>query len=1029
MAITARYWRVYATANGGSPYLSIAEVFLVSGGVDYTTSGKTYLGTTPSGGTLSLAFDGAIGGNGQYPYWAVAALPISIGVDMGSAVTVDRVDLGASTFAAATENPKDFLIQYSSDGTAWSTASVLINQISWTAGERRQFTLEPADANYSSVTLLLPFEGSNGGTTIVDKSSSPKTITLTGVTTSTGQNRFGGSSALFNAPGTFANYLQVGSPSSFDFGASDFTVEAWVYPTETPDGNGNAIFCTTNSAGETSPALSIYHTSGGTVVAVWTTTAPATASVSSSATLSLNTWAHVAVTRSGSTAYIFINGVLSGSSAISGTLKSNTAILIGRMPWVPAGSWTGYMDEFRITNNLARYTSSFTLPSLPFYYPIVSPFSGTATQGSISLIGQTPTISSGFSGTSSQGSISFTGQTPSLSITSASDPYAANVVLLLPLDGTHGSTVFTDYSSYSHSPTRSGGAIISTAQSYFGGASLGTGGSGDSLTVTGSTELDIASSDFTIEMWVYRTSAYQSATILKGNSLGDFDYCLFIDTSGVVYVAISTSSVDSQWFTCNTAGISLNTWYHVAATKSGNTIRIFIDGTLQTLTGTSTFSGSTYTSSSPLYINYSGWAGYIDDLRITKGIARYTTTFTKPTTANPTSPVTGYYYPIQALIALTGLVPSFDNSVPVIKTAEITDLINTITLSKTVDILIDAISVLSSEYNTHSLIHIIEEAITNSGFTNSSLLCYNDIVNSLSALDANALVWKDTVSEGVLIAASIEDIINKIVIVLENINAEGVTIDTAVLFSTLSELLVLVDSLEKSLKEEVIDNVFLSVSLNNLYKAVTLLIDTIIASESLSSSFSIFYLIKESLDTATLSFTNALLNEIVEVPLIFTIPEADTSSKYLAYLLSPETSSVSTYSNYNFNGCTRFGYKYLFYNRTGLYEYGGYLDDGDKVRSEIETVAFNFQTSNLKQVPAVYLGVDSTDSVIIKVRVDGKAEVHYKLNKFTNNLMTQKIDIGKGLIGRYFQFEVITEASEFNMESIEFYPLEIRRKL
>ena len=43
--------------------------------------------------------------------------------------------------------------------------------------------------------------------------------------------------------------------------------------------------------------------------------------------------------------------------------------------------------------------------------------------------------------------------------------------------------------------------------------------------------------------------------------------------------------------------------------------------------------------------------------------------------------------------------------------------------------------------------------------------------------------------------------------------------------------------------------------------------------------------------------------------------------------------------------------------------------------------------------------------------------------------MTQKVDIGKGLIGRYFQFELITQASEFNLEAIEFMPLEIRRKL
>ncbi len=63
------------------------------------------------------------------------------------------------------------------------------------------------------------------------------------------------------------------------------------------------------------------------------------------------------------------------------------------------------------------------------------------------------------------------------------------------------------------------------------------------------------------------------------------------------------------------------------------------------------------------------------------------------------------------------------------------------------------------------------------------------------------------------------------------------------------------------------------------------------------------------------------------------------------------------------------------------------------------------------------------------IGVDGRKEAVYKLNKRTDNLQTQKFPLSKGLIGRYFQFELVTNANTFNLESIEFYPLIIKRKL
>lgn len=301
----------------------------------------------------------------------------------------------------------------------------------------------------------------------------------------------------------------------------------------------------------------------------------------------------------------------------------------------------------------------------------------------------------------------------------------------------------------------------------------------------------------------------------------------------------------------------------------------------------------------------------------------------------------------------------------------------------------------------------------------------NNIISSLSDLTGS---FDNSINENLLSVDTVVAIKER----LDNLNDKVIFLSTLEIsveyYITLVEILNILSFLDKYFEEGLVDNLSINITILLLYFFNNSVIEPVVIEDSeniytlytysLSSDVSI-----DTLPESTASFISGLSDTFLLT--VFSRKE----ETYNAYLLSPETNSISTYSNYNFNGCTKFSNKYLFFNKTGLYEYGGLTDDGDTIRSEMETVAFNFNSSNLKQVPSLYLGVDSTDNFILKVRVDGKAEVLYKLNKYTNNLMTQKVDIGKGLIGRYFQFELITEASEFNLESIEFMPLEIRRKL
>lgn len=207
------------------------------------------------------------------------------------------------------------------------------------------------------------------------------------------------------------------------------------------------------------------------------------------------------------------------------------------------------------------------------------------------------------------------------------DPYFANVSLLLHMDGSNGSTTFTDRSSYARTVTRSGNTQISTAQSKFGGASALFDGSGDFLNFADATELEMTG-DFTVECFVYPTVTLDQ--IIAGHSIQNVQ--LFRINGGAVG-SLAFFLNGTQVFSNTAAGITANQWKHLAISRSGSTTRMFVDGVQKGSSNTS-WTGS-------FKINRIGGAftfdfqGNLDEFRITKGVARYTTNFTPPTAPFP----------------------------------------------------------------------------------------------------------------------------------------------------------------------------------------------------------------------------------------------------------------------------------------------------------------------------------------------------------------------------------------------------------
>ena len=236
--------------------------------------------------------------------------------------------------------------------------------------------------------------------------------------------------------------------------------------------------------------------------------------------------------------------------------------------------------------------------------------------------------------------------------TTVGDVHFPKVTALLPFDGTNGATSTTDSSNSNHTVTFGGDAEISTAQSKFGGSSLSLDGNGDYVDLPQSTN-QFVSDDFTIEFWFRINSGAGSETVGLFGS-----YYTVGGGKGIIMASHpSYPSVYFQWMYGSGSGtdwaylnktqgtrtaLSNNTWYHVAVTRSGSTWRLFLNGTQEdsvTQSDQMTDAGSTTRIGNygPSATATDGLDGYIEDLRITKGLARYTSNFTAPTSAHLTS--------------------------------------------------------------------------------------------------------------------------------------------------------------------------------------------------------------------------------------------------------------------------------------------------------------------------------------------------------------------------------------------------------
>lgn len=431
---------------------------------------------------------------------------------------------------------------------------------------------EPTDANFKNVTLLLHGDGSNGAqnNTFLDSSTNNFTITRNGNTTQGSFSPYGSNwSNYFDGSG---DYLTAASDAAFGFGTGAFTIEGWVFVTGSA-ASGSVIADFRTGTG-TAIKPCIYFDSAYTLYYLVNGS-----NVINGGTIPTNSWVHVALSRSGASTKMFVNGVQVGSTySDSNDYGASASCFIGADNDGSANAFlVGYASNVRVVKGTAVYTSTFTPSTTPL----------TAITNTSLLTCQSNRFRDG--------------STNNFTITRNGDVKVTNFAPFAP--------------SSAYSTTTNGGS------GYFDG-------SGDYLTASPTA---LSTGDFTFECWIYSTGTgqyqYFYDTRTSGNDAAGF--CVIYNHASYPN---KVSIYSNGFIGTPTIDIPVGAWTHYALVRSSGSWRTFVNGAadISPTSASRTLSNTALKIAAGQALDYF-FNGYISNYRIVNGTAVYTGAFTPPT--------------------------------------------------------------------------------------------------------------------------------------------------------------------------------------------------------------------------------------------------------------------------------------------------------------------------------------------------------------------------------------------------------------
>jgi len=182
-----------------------------------------------------------------------------------------------------------------------------------------------------------------------------------------------------------------------------------------------------------------------------------------------------------------------------------------------------------------------------------------------------------------------------------------------------------------------------------------------------------------------------------------------------------------------------------------------------------------------------------------------------------------------------------------------------------------------------------------------------------------------------------------------------------------------------------------------------------------------------SLNATSASEVSALLYAAIES--ILMAGQSDNSKQTRSvWALNMDINGATRYEGYDFNSFAELDGVYYGAKSDGIYRLEGRTDNGEPVASSVNFGRLNFGTQYRKALPYLYTGVASDGNLFLRVGAEGQTYT-YRVRDNTSILKAHRFELGRGLRANYYDLELVSEGTAFDLTDIEFFPIELSRRL
>lgn len=644
------------------------------------------------------------------------------------------------------------------------------------------------------------------------------------------------------------------------------------------------------------------------------------------------------------------------------------------------------------------------------------------------------------------------------------DPFFSNVKFLCHFNGTNGSTTFTDV--IGHTMTPSGAAQISTAQSLFGGASGSHSGVSGYVSVADSADLELGSSDFTLEVAIRGGTLNSGAkAVFKGPDGGFWPWNIRHFGTWLFYASSNGSSHDIA------NGVSFGAFsdaafIRLAVTRSGNTWRMYYEGTkVQEFVNASSVQNTTDAMKIGGIAGADQGACHVDEMRITIGVARYTgASYTLDTgpfpDSGPVLPGVGniviagktplayspiYRVPTQGAIAVAGKSPLLAIGVnKLIGVGAIALLGRSPTLAFTANHNrtpgLGAITLLGrapiiNVTNSRTIIPGVGAIILLGKTPTVALGVYGQLFmerfdadgsatgSASAALEMELFTADANASSGSIAygAVTLEELIvlgagpSVNAAVMQKITAAGTALSGGLATGALQ-----LDQMSTASVAGGVGIAYGDITLQTLIASAAASQSTVAAGavtlrriqaagRAVSGTVAFGSLELKELDSAGTAAPVSVSTGAMALQPLFVagFSEPVIAQTYRTWVMNTANEALSEYTNSSFNSYANFNDKHYAAGPSGLFEVSGDNDNGTNIGWAVRTGLHDDKNGNLKGLAEILMSVRFNGPIRIKVWTDDTTVYEYTLINFRNDVLHQvRVPTGKGMRSRFYRVEL-----------------------